>query len=144
MGLFIKAVAAPRQQQLATVCGMCVMQTYRDGTLRPGAPLSASTCRCKFCLWLGTTLSTSTCRCEPWLWLGSSDRWTVLSSTNSRNIVEDSTHWDGGIADQGGWMEQNWYPFLREGEQGVAGSHATQDVVSVDEPGLVVYDSLRP
>jgi hypothetical protein len=72
------------------------------------------------------------------------DRWTILDATNSKNIVEDGPHWDGGIAGQGSWMQEKWYPFLRESEQGVVGSHATEDVVSVDEPGLVVYDSLRP
>mmetsp|Transcript_37603 Transcript_37603/g.72345 ORF Transcript_37603/g.72345 Transcript_37603/m.72345 type:complete len:93 (-) Transcript_37603:64-342(-) len=75
-------------------------------------------------------------------------RWTVLNSrapsTGSKNIMEAGAHWDGSLAGEGSWMQKNWYPFLREGMEGVVGPHAHQDVVSVDEPGLLVYDSLSP
>jgi len=67
-------------------------------------------------------------------------RWSVVNSTGFKNTMEAGAHWDGGLVAEGGWMQKNWYPFLREGEEGVVGSHAPQEVVSVDEPGLVAYD----
>jgi len=68
-------------------------------------------------------------------------RWTAVNSTGSKDIVDAGVHWDGSLAGENGWMKTNWYPFLRESEVGVVGSHAVEEVVSVDEPGLLVYDS---
>jgi len=68
-------------------------------------------------------------------------RWTAVNSTGSKDILEAGGHWDGSLAGENGWMQQNWYPFLRESEVGVVGSHAVEEVVSVDEPGLLAYDS---
>jgi hypothetical protein len=68
-------------------------------------------------------------------------RWTAVNSTGSKDVVEEGSRWDGSLAGENGWMQKNWFPMLRKSEVGVVGSHAVEEVVSVDEPGLLVYDS---
>jgi len=67
-------------------------------------------------------------------------RWTVLDNKGPGGISakEDGAHWDGSLVGQTTWMQKYWYPFLQENDEVIA--HEPQDIVSVDEPGLLTYD----
>jgi len=67
-------------------------------------------------------------------------RWTVLDNKGPGGISakEDGVHWDGSLVGQTTWMQKYWYPFLQENDEVIA--HEPQDIVSVDEPGLLTYD----
>jgi len=69
-------------------------------------------------------------------------RWTVLDNAGGLNAKEDGVHWDGSLVGKTAWMQKYWYPFLQENDEIIA--HEPQDIVSVDEPGLLTYDSLIP
>lgn len=69
-------------------------------------------------------------------------RWTLLDNKGGLAAKEDGVHWDGSLVGKTAWMQKYWYPFLRENDEVIA--REPQDIVSVDEPGLLTYDSLIP
>jgi len=69
-------------------------------------------------------------------------RWTVLDNEGGLNAKENGVHWDGSLVGQTSWMQKYWYPTFTETDDVIA--HEPQDIVSVDEPGLLTYDTLMP
>lgn len=70
-------------------------------------------------------------------------RWKVLDGAGGNATESSGARWDGSLVGDSAWMRSYWYPFLDENDAVING-HAPHEVVSVDEPGLMVYDNSRP